>query len=278
MKKKYFIYIWTNLINGRKYIGSHCGDEFDGYLGSGIAFRHAIKMYGIENFSREIIEYSKKETLLEREQFWLDYYGAATNPLFYNISGSAGGGRTLEGKTPDEIEMWKTNLRASQLSRNYTPTQEARKKMSEASLKFFSEEKRKEWAEKYSGSKNPMYGKQRSHNDETKSKMSQAHKIRLQDPKERAKAGSHGKNHPNSRPIIINDIYYENVQLAHKDTGLPKIILNAITRRAINTPNIGAKITIDNIVYKNILDAHQKTKLSKLKLGRLWKEQNGITE
>jgi len=50
-----FIYKWTNLINGKMYIGSHKGTIDDGYIGSGKYFNHALNKYGIENFTREIL-------------------------------------------------------------------------------------------------------------------------------------------------------------------------------------------------------------------------------
>lgn len=36
MEKQHFIYITTNLINNKKYIGKHYGFLNDEYLGSGI--------------------------------------------------------------------------------------------------------------------------------------------------------------------------------------------------------------------------------------------------
>ena len=43
-----YIYVTTNLINGRKYIGQHAKPEFDeSYYGSGTALKPAIKKYGI---------------------------------------------------------------------------------------------------------------------------------------------------------------------------------------------------------------------------------------
>jgi len=54
-----FIYIITNLINGKQYVGSHCGDENDTYLGSGKIFLKAYKKYGKENFKREIFFYER---------------------------------------------------------------------------------------------------------------------------------------------------------------------------------------------------------------------------
>ena len=52
-----FIYITTNKINGKKYIGKkkYCGN-YETYLGSGIAIKNEIAKYGRENFTREIIE------------------------------------------------------------------------------------------------------------------------------------------------------------------------------------------------------------------------------
>lgn len=46
MEEKYFIYKTTCLIDGKYYIGQHCGDENDGYLGSGISLKNILKNMG----------------------------------------------------------------------------------------------------------------------------------------------------------------------------------------------------------------------------------------
>lgn len=50
-----FVYMWTNKVTGKKYIGSHIGRLDDGYIGSGKYFNNAVKSYGIENFFRTIL-------------------------------------------------------------------------------------------------------------------------------------------------------------------------------------------------------------------------------
>ena len=53
---KHTIYKTTNNINGKIYIGKHSTeDPNDSYMGSGVAFENAVKRYGKENFSKEIL-------------------------------------------------------------------------------------------------------------------------------------------------------------------------------------------------------------------------------
>lgn len=104
-KEKYgFVYITTNNISGKQYIGQKKYVKgWENYLGSGTVLNKAIKKYGTENFSRLIIEecYSKEE-LNVREIFWIDYYDATNNKQFYNIASGGDGGNTTSGYTQDE--------------------------------------------------------------------------------------------------------------------------------------------------------------------------------
>ena len=48
----YFVYLTTNLINGKRYVGSHKGSINDYYLGSGNIINEAISKYGKKNFRK----------------------------------------------------------------------------------------------------------------------------------------------------------------------------------------------------------------------------------
>jgi group I intron endonuclease len=88
-----FVYITTNTINGKQYIGDHSCDilEKDNYLGSGkTALIPAIKKYGRKNFKKEILEFfpTKQEAFNAQEKYISKYNTMA--PLGYNISPKGG--------------------------------------------------------------------------------------------------------------------------------------------------------------------------------------------
>jgi len=53
----FYLYKITNLINQKIYIGVHSTEDMnDGYFGSGVVLKRAIKKYGKDNFKKEILE------------------------------------------------------------------------------------------------------------------------------------------------------------------------------------------------------------------------------
>lgn len=134
--KQYYIYLTTNLINNKKYIGEHFGELDDNYLGSGYLLNKAINKYGVENFKKEILYISKdQEENFAKEKEFIELYNACLDDNFYNIHEGGSGGNTTKG---------------------------------------WSEDRRKEHSKKisemYKGEKNPRYGVHLS--QETKDKIS----------------------------------------------------------------------------------------------------------
>lgn len=104
-----YIYITTNLINGKKYIGKRSKPEFDkNYIGSGKLLKRAIKKYGKENFRCEIIKWCNTENELNlSEKYYIQKYDAQRNSMFYNISSGGDWGDITKGMNAEEYAIWK---------------------------------------------------------------------------------------------------------------------------------------------------------------------------
>ena len=81
-----FIYKITNIINGKIYIGQtiqnvkerfyqHCATKCSNEV-LNMAIHKAIKKYGKSNFTLEVIEEVDRNTLNDREKFWIEYYNS----------------------------------------------------------------------------------------------------------------------------------------------------------------------------------------------------------
>ena len=101
-----FIYVTTNNINGKRYIGQKNYDikgKWKEYLGSGIRLKRAIDKYGKSNFTKEIIEECEsKEQLDKREKYWISFYNATNSDDFYNIAAGGEGGNVISGYTEEQ--------------------------------------------------------------------------------------------------------------------------------------------------------------------------------
>ena len=81
------IYKTTNLLNGKIYIGLTTIADYDDYYGSGSNIQMALKKYGKDNFSREIIEECDNlEDLRKAEIKWIKHYNSTKKSIGYNIS------------------------------------------------------------------------------------------------------------------------------------------------------------------------------------------------
>jgi len=85
-KKKYYVYVVTNTVNGFQYIGCHkSGSEWDGYLGSGTRIKKALLDHGRDAFSLEIAsKHNDRLVALEAERDLIEKY-IKQGAVLYNV-------------------------------------------------------------------------------------------------------------------------------------------------------------------------------------------------
>ena len=142
-----YIYLTTNIVNNRKYIGMHKSPKFDeSYKGSGKLVSQAFKKYGFDKFETKIIDTADDfDTLCEKEIYWISKYNAVESPLFYNICSGGECNYKINGvsiKKGKKISE-QARINTSNAHKGIRPSEETRRKMSESRI----------------GSKNPFYGK-----------------------------------------------------------------------------------------------------------------------
>lgn len=210
-KEKTFscIYLWTNLVNGKHYVGQtqHFYDRMAQYKNGGATkyLKNAMNKYGIENFEIDILEYTSIEELDKREQHWIDYYESYEKDKGYNICqfasttrgykhspesikkmiknrgeviGLRGENNPMYGKTWDEERKEK---HSNYLKEKWANDEEYRKSLTDRMVgenNYF-------YDRHLYGELNGMYGKQ--HSEETRRKISEANK---------------GKDNPRSMKIV----------------------------------------------------------------------------
>lgn len=157
MKKNHYVYLITNLINGKQYIGDRTciGDpKNDKYMGSGRPIlKNAKNKYKLENFKKEILEIfdNRLDAFNSQEKYIIKFN--TLYPNGYNISPK--GGHFLKGSMSEETkkkigEANKKTLKGRKLSEETIEkirksntgkkrSEDQRKKMSEAQSKIQKE-------------------------------------------------------------------------------------------------------------------------------------------
>lgn len=181
------IYMWTNNINGKKYVGKCHGNVKDRYSkhinGHGnVPLKRAFDKYGVDNFTFEILHDGILDIFLndyEIEAIKTHNTNAKRqNGWGYNLTD--GGDGTLGFKQSAE-----TRRKISETQKGKKVTAESIRKMSEAHKgKLHTAKTRQKMSESRKGEKHPNYGKTgekhpnygRKHTTESIRKMSEARK------------------------------------------------------------------------------------------------------
>ena len=86
VQKYHYFYKITNTINNHFYYGIHSTNDLnDGYMGSGSRLKIAIKKYGIENFSKEIIKFFNNREELANYEAEIVTESLVHDPNCYNM-------------------------------------------------------------------------------------------------------------------------------------------------------------------------------------------------
>ena len=91
-KKIHYVYLTTNLINGKQYVGDHTINikEKKYYIGSGELIYKAINKYGSNNFFKEILKWFKtREEAFNAQEKYIRKFNTL-KPNGYNISPKGG--------------------------------------------------------------------------------------------------------------------------------------------------------------------------------------------
>lgn len=115
----YIIYCTVNNINKKMYIGKHATKDInDGYLGSGLALAKAIKKYGKESFSKNILFICASEEEMNQKEAELINDEVVASNNYYNIAlGGKGGNIVLKEQHP-LYEVVKQKISRSQRMRS----------------------------------------------------------------------------------------------------------------------------------------------------------------
>lgn len=159
-KNKSGIYLWTNLINNKCYIGSavklnkrfsdyYCIDKYNRIRTKGKSLiSKAILEYKMDNFSLSILEYCDRNDLLNKEQYYIDLLKPE-----YNILKIAGSRINYRLSKDTKIALSLKNMGVNNPMYGKYHTNETKLILSLHNI----------------GVNNPMYGKH--HTDETKLKI-----------------------------------------------------------------------------------------------------------
>ena len=136
---QYYLYEIKNNLNGKIYVGVHKTKNLDdGYMGSGKVINSAISKYGIDNFTKTILEtFETKEQMFAREREIVTEEFLMREDVYNLRRGGLGGFDYINEsgipKFKDKLhsEETKQKIRLKRIGiTHYIPTEETKKKIS----------------------------------------------------------------------------------------------------------------------------------------------------
>ena len=152
VQKIFTIYKYTNIHNGKVYIGQTSKSLEDRAQANGSNYRecrrfyNAIEKYGWSSFEAEVLEVvDSQDEANDRESYYISFFNSTDDLVGYNIS-HGGGSKVMSDETRQIISR-----KAKERYRDKTANPMYGKKHSKSALRKQSEKKL--------GDKNPMYGR-----------------------------------------------------------------------------------------------------------------------
>lgn len=193
----YCVYVHTNKINGKKYVGQTCQKPEKRWNGGkgykdNVYFSNAIQKYSWDNFEHEIIASNLTKEEADNFERILIKKLSSTNPSRgYNLQDGGSHGQPSElsrenirkaAQKRNENEEWRIKQSESHIGLQVREkngmygkkhSEKSKEKMREASTgKHPSKETKQKMTESHLGERNAMYGKR--HSEETRLKISNA--------------------------------------------------------------------------------------------------------
>lgn len=134
------VYCWTNLTNGKRYIGSSAQGVYRrrkqwlqalrGGRAHNVHFQAAWNKYGEASFRFSVLERCETTSCVSREQYWIDHYQVCNRNLGYNLSPTAGSCLGCRHST-------QTKMKVSKARKGTKMSVEARAAMSASSRRYW---------------------------------------------------------------------------------------------------------------------------------------------
>lgn len=223
-----YIYITTNNINNKRYIGKKQSTKFiSDYFGSGTLITRAVQKYGTENFTVKVLEQCNSlDELNECEKKWIKFYNAQDSDNFYNIAPGGDGGNLFECLTEQQKYEFRKQCSQRCMGKN-NPNYGNGSKISGDKNPAKRPEVRKKISEAISGEKNGMYGK--THTPEATRKRIETTREKYGCIKNQFSEGGAGTRKPGSNVLVFDNFgnfveqfdYLEDCMRHYEKLGLP---------------------------------------------------------